>query len=277
VIAGYTDKVVIVTGASSGIGYVTAQSFARRGARVVAVARREERLRQLIREFAPFARGSFYLCGDLGSQAFAEHIIDETIARCGRVDILINNAAISKHKQIYDITAADVDGVLRVNFMACAWTTLKVLPYFLRQGGGTIVNISSFAAKVAPPREAVYAASKAAMTSFSEGLWNDLNGSNIHVALIHPGPIDTEIWDKLDDPSTYRGRKYPPQLVADAIFDTIENRRFEMTLPRRNPQLALARLLRLWFPALLRFAMARIFPVAPEVVAAARRKARHPS
>ena len=163
--------------------------------------------------------------------------------------MLINNAAISKHKQIYHTSADEADYVMRVNFMSCVWTTFAAIPHMLRLGGGTIVNISSFAAKVAPPREALYAASKAAMNSFTEGLWNDLKGSNIHVALINPGPIDTEIWLKEDEPPGYHGKKYPPEIVTDAIFEAIEKRRFEMTIPKRNPMLVTARLLRLLAPA----------------------------
>jgi short-subunit dehydrogenase len=270
----YRDKVVVVTGASSGIGFVTARAFARRGATVVGIARREDRLQQLMRECQPHAAAASYLAGDVGERAFAERLVDDTVTRYGRLDILVNNAAISKHKQIYHMSADEADYVMRVNFMSSVWTTLAAIPYLLRQGGGTIVNISSFAAKVSPPREAAYAASKAAMNSFSEALWNDLAGSNIHVAVINPGPIDTEIWLKEDEPVAYKGRKYPPEIVTDAIFEAIEKRRYEMTIPRRNPMLLTARLLRLAFPALLRFGMAKSDPVPPKVVEAARARAR---
>src|SRR5207245_393090 len=136
--ADYRTQVVIVTGASSGIGRVTARAFAERGAVVVGVARREPLLQQLVTE-------------------------------CRR-------------------------------------------------------RSPASAAKVAPPREAMYAASKAAMNAFSEGLWNDLAGSNIHVAIVNPGPIDTEIWFKEDEPVWYDGKKYPPEIVTDAIFEAIEKR-----------------------------------------------------
>jgi short-subunit dehydrogenase len=269
----YRGKVVIVTGASSGIGYVSAKAFARRGSTVVAVARREELLRKLVAECAGGGTVE-YLAGDLSERAFAERVIDDTVARHGRLDVLVNNAAISKHKQIYHMTADEAEYVMRVNFLSCVWTTLAAIPYMLRQGGGTVVNISSFAAKVAPPRETLYAASKSALNAFSEGLWNDLAGSNIHVALINPGPIDTEIWLKEDEPVAYKGPKYPPEIVTDAIFEAIEKRRYEMTVPRRHPMLVLARVLRLAFPALLRFGMAKSDPVPSEVVERARARAR---
>jgi short-subunit dehydrogenase len=267
----YGGKVVIVTGASSGIGYVTAKAFARRGARIVAVARREANLQKLVEEAGG---GCEYMAGDLGERSFAERVVDETARKHGRVDVLVNNAAISKHKQIYHTTVEEAEHVMQVNFLSCLWTTFAVIPHMLRQGGGTIVNISSFAAKVSPPREALYAASKCAMNGFTEGLWNDLAGSNIHVALINPGPIDTEIWLKEDEPPVYNGRKYPPEIVTNAIFEAIEKQRYEMTIPRRNPMLVTARILRLLFPRMLRRGMAWTDPVPPEVIDRARARAR---
>ncbi len=270
----YRDRVVVVTGASSGIGYVTARAFARRGAAVVAVARREELLEKLMRECQPLSPRSFHLRGDLGERAFAEGMIDETVRRLGRLDVLVNNAAVSKHKQIYHTTAEEAEAVLRVNFLSCVWTTFAAIPYMMRDGGGTIVNVSSFAAKVTPPRESLYAASKAAMNAFSEGLWGDLAGSGIHVALINPGPIDTEIWEKEDEPVAYRGRKFPPEIVTEAIFEAIERRIRERTVPRRYAPLVMARLLRLLAPGLLLHGMQRMDPVPSEVVERARERAR---
>ena len=269
----YRDKVVIVTGASSGIGREAAKEFARRGAIVVAVARREKLLQDLIGECRVRSPSSTYLAGDLAERSFAERIVEDTVSRFQRLDILINNAAVSKHKQIYHTTAEEADFVMRVNFMSCVWTTFAAIPHMLRQGGGTIVNISSFAAKVTPPREPLYAASKAAMNSFTEGLWIDLVGSNIHAAVINPGAIDTEIWDKEDEPIASPGKKYPPSVVVDAIFEAIEKRRFEMMAPKRDLQLMAARFLRLMFPKLLRFGMAQHEPVPIEVVEKARARA----
>ena len=269
----YRAKVVVVTGASSGIGYVTARAFAERGSIVIGVARREALLQQLARECRVRSPASGYLTGDLGERAFAEHVVDDTVRRHGRLDVLVNNAAISKHKQFYHMTADEAEYVMRVNFLSCVWTTMAAIPHMLRQGGGSVVNISSFAAKVSPPRETMYAASKAAMNAFTEGLWNDLAGSNIHVSVINPGPIDTEIWLKEDEPVAYRGPKYPPEIVSDAIFEAIEKRRHEFTVPRRNPMLLAGRFLRLFLPSLLRFGIARMEPVPAEIVEQARARA----
>jgi short-subunit dehydrogenase len=270
----FRDRVVVVTGASSGIGEDAALAFAERGARVVAVARREKRLAALVARCREHSPNSSWLAGDLGERGFAERVIDETVARHGRIDVLVNNAAMPKHKQIWHVSADEVERVLAVNFLACAWTTLAALPHMLLAGGGTLVNVSSFAAEVAPPREAVYAASKAALHAFTQGLWNDLEGSNVHAALVIPGAIETEIWQKGDEPLAYRGAKAPARVVTEAIFEAIEKRRHEITAPRRRLDLNAARVLRRVWPALLRAGMRRMDPVPPEVIERARERAR---
>jgi len=269
----FEGHVVIVTGASSGIGRVTAREFAARGAVVIAVARREELLKELIAECREDSPSSHYIAGDLASRDFAEGVVRAAVERHGRVDVLVNNAAISKHKQIYHVSADEAERVMDVNFRSCLWTTFAAIPPMLCAGGGYIVNVSSFAAAVVPPRESVYAASKAAMSAFTEGLWNDLEGSGIHAALVIPGAIDTEIWDKGDEPVAFDGAKAPAEVVTEAIFDAIRRRRREITVPRRKPDLILARFLRAYFPALLRFGMRRMDPVPKDVIERARARA----
>lgn len=271
----HRNSVVIVTGASSGIGRTTAREFARRGAIVVAVARREALLRELIDECRIDSAESMYLAGDLGNRDFAESIIGKTEEHFGRLDVLINNAGMSSHKSILQLGGDEAERVLQVNFLSCVWTTLAAIPAFLRNNGGTIVNVSSFAAMVCPPREAIYAASKAAMNSFTEGLWGDLEGCDIHAAIVNPGPIDTPIWDRREgeEPAGFNGYKYPPEVVTDAIFEAIENKTREITVPRRNPSLVSARILRLFAPSLLLRGMARMEPVDDATLNAARTRA----
>jgi short-subunit dehydrogenase len=270
----WRERVAIVTGASSGIGRATALAFARKGCAVVAVARRESLLAEVAQACRAFAPRSEHLAGSLAERAFAEHVVEATVKRHGRLDVLVNNAAIPVRKVLYRLSVEEVEEALRTNFLSCVWTTWAAIPPMLRQGGGTIVNVSSFASKVVPTHETVYAATKCALNGLSEGLWNDLHGSGIHVTLVHPGPIDTEIWDKGQHRTGYSGRRYPPEQVADAILDAVEKRRHEVVVPRRNPKLGLARLLRLVAPGLVRSGVRRMDPVPAEALERARERAR---
>lgn len=275
----FREKIAVVTGASSGIGRATAVTLAQAGATVVATARRESLLQEVSAACRAHSSDSCHIAGDLGDRAFAERLIAEAVERFGRIDILVNNAAVPMHRPIYQISTEDAEQVMRINFLSCLWTTFAAIPHMLVQGeasgeGGVIVNVSSFAATVVPTHETIYAASKGAMNGFTRGLWNDLSGSGIHCALVIPGPIDTEIWDKFEDEHAYSGTKYPAQLVADEIVSAIRERRFEVTVPRRNPQLVTARLLATLIPSVVRKGVARMNPVAPQLVRDAIARAR---
>jgi len=267
----YRERVAIVTGASSGIGRQIALDFAGRGASLVLAARRAD----LLHEVADLCRLRGVeveeMRGDLGERAFAESVVGRATLRFGRVDFLVNNAGIPKHKQFFDVTPDDVDYTMRVNFMAPAYMIVAALKPMLAQGEGYIVNISSGAGRIPPPREAVYAASKFALTGLTEGLAIDLAGSNVHAAVIHVGPIDTDIWEKAasEAPVRYRGKKYPPSVISEAVFTCIEKRRHEMTVPS---SLRWAFLFKFFFPGLFRRGAARWDPVPREVVEAARRR-----
>ena len=116
---------------------------------MVAVARREPLLQKLIAECQPQTPRLRRTSSAISASAPLPSASSTTPStRYGRLDVLVNNAAISKHKQIYHTSADEADYVMRVNFMSCVWTTFAAIPHMLRQGGGTIVNISSFAAKV---------------------------------------------------------------------------------------------------------------------------------
>jgi short-subunit dehydrogenase len=270
----FADRVVVVTGASSGIGGATARAFARRGAIVVGVARRADRLQEVIDACRADSPQSSFLVGDLAQRSFAERIVADVVARHGGLDGLVNNAGVAKHRHVCHLSADEVEYVMRVNFLAPVWTTLAALPVLLARGGGFIVNVSSFAAKVVPPRETAYAASKAALSGFTEGLWSDLAGSGVHAALIHAGPIDTEIWDHADEPVAYAGPRHAPDRVATAILEAVERRRYERVVPRRSLPLATARMLRLVAPALLRRGLTRLDPVPAALLESARERGR---
>ena len=202
-------------------------------------------------------------------------MVDDTIARHGRIDVLVNNAAITKHKQIWHLSADEVERVMSVNFLQLCLDDAGRTPAHAawRDPGRSSTSRRSrprWCRRARPP----YGASKAALHAFTQGLWSDLEGSNLHAALVIPGAIDTEIWEKGDEPLTYAGRRAPPQIVSEAIFEAIEKRRHEITVPRRRLDLNAARALRRLWPAVLRAGMRRMDPVPAEVVERARERAR---
>lgn len=272
---GIRDSVVLLTGASSGIGRVTARAMARRGARLAVVARRAALLESLADECRSDGAECLVLPGDLGERGFAEEIVATTEAHYGRLDTLVLNAAISSHRSVLRLAAEDAERVMRINFLSPVWTTLAALPALLRRENSAIVFVSSFAAKVCPPREAIYAASKAAMNSFAEGLRGDLQGSGIHVGVVNPGAIDTPIWERGEDedPSGFQGHKHPPEVITRAIFEVIESRSTEITAPRLDPSLLSARLLHALAPSILQAGLNRMEPPDPALLASARERA----
>jgi short-subunit dehydrogenase len=266
----YRDRAVIVTGASSGIGRQVALDFAARGAAVVLAARRADRLAEVAQDCKRAGGRAEPVAGDVAAEGFVEALVARALERFGRLDVVVNNAGVPKHKQFFDVTADDVEHTLRVNLIAPARLVVAALPAMLRRGEGWIVNVSSVAGKLPPPREAVYAASKFGLTGLTEGLWLDLAGSNVHACVVHVGPIDTEIWQKTDEPTAFHGRKLPPSAVSAAVFRAIERRLHEVWVPGR---MRLAWWLRLVAPGLFRAGAQRFDPVPREVVEAARRRA----
>jgi short-subunit dehydrogenase len=228
----FTDRIAVVTGASSGIGAAVATDLARRGARVVAVARRADRLAEVVEACRASSPDSIAHPADVSSRAGCDEIIRATEGRFGRVDILVNNAGISIHKNAARTTVDEIEGLMAVNFFAPVHLSMAVLPGMLERKDGSIVNVTSVAGYIPNPGESAYGASKAALSRWSHGLAVDLDGTGVHVGVLSPGPIDTEIWS-LDEELSYTGKLYPPQVVADAVAKMIERRVTHLTAPRR--------------------------------------------
>jgi short-subunit dehydrogenase len=220
--------VAVVTGASSGIGAATALELSRRGATVVVTARRVDELERTAEACRAFAPSSLAVAADLAMPGEGERVVSRAVAALGRVDIVVNNAGISLHRSGLETTAAEVEQLMQVNFLSAVRTTMAALPGMVERGRGSVVNVTSVAGYLPNPRESAYGASKAALSRWSHGLAIDLHGAGVHVGVLSPGPIDTPIWD-----TDYRGRKYPPELVARAIATMIDKGIAHMTVPRR--------------------------------------------
>ena len=223
---------VLVTGASSGIGAELSVLLAERGATVGLVARREDRLDEVLERCRAHAPGSRRWVLDLDDPASAEALVLDAWDSFGHLDVLVNNAAVPKRRAVQDLTAADVDHVLRVNLLSPVRMTLAVLPRLLARDRGSIVNVSSLGGRLGIVHEAAYCASKFALCGWSESLALDLWDTGVDVRLIVPGPVDTEIWDRPgNDPPLYDGDLEAPERVAAGIVAAIEGDAFEHYLP----------------------------------------------
>jgi short-subunit dehydrogenase len=224
-------QVAIVTGASSGIGAAVARDLAARRATVMAVARRADRLDDVITACRAHTPESVAHPADVGRRADCEAVVADAIARFGRVDILVNNAGISIHRDAARTSADDIARVFAVNYFGPVYLTSAALPGMLERRCGSVINVTSVAGYVPNPGESAYGASKAALSRWSHGLAVDLRARGVHVGTLSPGPIDTEIWS-LDEEVIYHGKLYPPEAVARGVARMIERELVHLTVPR---------------------------------------------
>jgi short-subunit dehydrogenase len=190
-----TGKVVIVTGASSGIGEATARQFGREGAKVVLAARRVDRLESLAQEIAALNTGAETLVvqADLTKLDDILKLVNETMTKFGRVDVLVNNAGFGRLDWLENLDPVkDIQAQFDVNVMGVIQTTRQVLPIMMKQRSGHIINMGSMAGLVGTPTYTIYAATKHAMHGFSESLRREVKPWGIDVSMIYPGGVVTE-------------------------------------------------------------------------------------
>jgi short-subunit dehydrogenase len=228
--------IALVTGASSGIGAELAKALAARKVTVGLVARRKDRLEQVLEECKVSAPESRIWAADLGDLDLAERVALDAWGAFGHIDVVVNNAGIPKRRHVTELAYDEVEEVMRVNFLSPARMSLALLPLMLERGKGSIVNVSSVAGRLGNPRESAYCASKFALCGWSEAMNVDLWDTPIEIRLINPGAIDTEIWDLPgEDAPIYEGEKEPPNIIAGGIVAAIEGEKFEHYLPDMKP------------------------------------------
>ncbi len=227
-----TGKRVLITGASSGIGAALALALAKDGAVVGLIARRRDRLAEVLADCQKYSPDSTMLVADLADTASIDRLAHQAAEALGGIDVLVNNAAVPKRRAVTALEPPDVEAVMRVNFFAPMRLTLGLLPQMLSRGDGMIVNVSSIGGRLGIIHESAYCASKFALCGWSESMAVDLHGTGISVKLIEPGPVDTEIWDQPgnDDP-VYDGPKFSPEEVADGIIAALGGDGFEYYVP----------------------------------------------
>jgi len=225
-------KRVLITGASSGVGAALALALSGQGAVVGLIARRKDRLAEVLIGCQKSSPDSRMWVADLADTAAVGPLAIEAAEALGGIDVLINNAAVPKRRAVTALDPASVEAVMRVNFFAPMHLTLALLPSMLDRGEGLIVNVSSVGGRLGIIHESAYCASKFALCGWSESMAVDLHGTGISVKLIEPGPVDTEIWDQPDnDDPIYDGPKFSAQEVAAGIITALSSDGFEHYVP----------------------------------------------
>lgn len=232
--AALAGKVALVVGASSGIGEATAVALAAEGAVVAVSARRADRLDVLVQKIEAAGGKAAAFPGDATDEAAAASIVEDTVKRFGRLDILVNSAGIIQAGLVENANTAEWRRVIDVNLMATLYTCKAAIGPMRAQGGGDIVNVSSTAGRRVASVFNPYSASKFALTAMNEGLRQEVGGYGIRVMIIEPGATTTEISEAVNDPK-YRefmrqhvgkeGALMPEDIAAGIIFG--------VTLPRR--------------------------------------------
>jgi short-subunit dehydrogenase len=225
-------KRILITGASSGVGAALARRLAAQGAVVGLIARRRDRLAEVLADCRRTSPDSAMWAADLADTAAVGPLGAEAWDTLGGIDVLINNAAVPKRRAVTALDPSDAEAVMGVNFFAPMRLTLAVLPRMLARDSGVVVNVASVGGGLGIINESAYCASKFALCGWSEAMAVDLHGTGVSVKLIQPGPVDTEIWDRPDnDDPLYDGPKVPAGDVADGIIAALGDDRFEHYVP----------------------------------------------
>ena len=219
------DKVAIVTGASSGIGYATAMALSKAGAKVAIGARRTDKLAKLEEEIKQNGGEVFSQKLDVTKKAECDSFVDAVLKKWGAVDILVNNAGLMPLSFIKNLKVDEWDQMIDVNIKGVLYCTAAVISHMKEKKSGHIVNLSSVAGRIVFPSGSVYCATKHAVTALSEGLRQEFSTrANIRVTCIEPGVVATELTNTITDESLQsfvENSKKMQSLHADDIANAI--------------------------------------------------------
>jgi NADP-dependent 3-hydroxy acid dehydrogenase YdfG len=198
-------KVVVITGASSGLGEATARYLAERGATVVLGARRVERLQALVNDIRRSGGRALALATDVTDAAQVQSLVDAAVESFGRIDVIVNNAGVMPHSPLERRKVEDWDRTIDVNVKGVLYGIAAALPHMQRQKSGQIINVSSVAGHRVGPGSAVYAATKTAVRVISEGLRQEVKPWNLRTTIVSPGAVATELTGSITEADVAAG------------------------------------------------------------------------
>jgi uncharacterized protein len=254
----FTDRIILITGASDGIGKRLALDLAARGAVIIGCGRSTERLGALFAELQRISPRSITMRCDVGSRDEVRAMVAKVLVAYDAVDILINNAGIGMRKPFVETPLETIEDLMRTNYLGTVYCTHEVLPSMLARGCGQIVNISSVAGHIGTLNMAGYCASKFAINGFSESLYHELKPRGIAVSVVSPGPVKTAFNRSFAQASPKSPKSFiiSPESVSQTVITVIEKKRFEMITPR---SFALMCAVKRFTPGLFRAISYRLF------------------
>jgi short-subunit dehydrogenase len=230
----FKDQVVLITGASSGIGKQLAVDLAARRAVVVGCGRSIARLKESLKEVRRHSPSSAMIGCDVSDVEQVRGMVAKVLADYGKIDVLINNAGVGMRKPFVDSELGAVEEMIRINFLGAAYCAHAVLPSMIARKTGHIVNISSGAGKIGTLNMSAYCASKFALNGWSESLYHELRPLGVKVSVVCPGPVRTEFNREFRDtePKSPPRLLVTPEAVSREIIKVIEKNKFEVITPR---------------------------------------------
>ncbi|MCC9601926.1 SDR family oxidoreductase [Stieleria sp. JC731] len=223
------DKVVVITGASSGLGATTAKHLSAAGAIVVLGARREDRIAKLAQELTKQDAKALAIKTDVTDVAQVKRLVDTAVERFGRVDVMLNNAGLMQQSPLEAFKIDEWDNMIDVNIKGVLYGIAGALPHMKRQESGQIINVSSVAGHKVTPSGAVYCATKHAVRAISEGLRTEVKPYNIRTTVISPGAVATKLPTHITHEESHEGINdyyaqvaVPPESFARAVAFAIE-------------------------------------------------------
>lgn len=232
------DKVVIITGASSGFGESAAKLFAQEGCRIILAARRLDRLEELAKQIRSVGGEALPVAMDVSQPEQIHAMVKSTLDAYGRLDILFNNAGFGRMDWFEKLDPIkDIQVQITVDLLGVMWTAQAVLPQMYRQRSGHIINMASLAGWAAPPLYAAYSAAKFGVRGFSEALRRETTPFGIHVSTIYPGSAATEFQQHIGQNkakkrfSTPKWLKVTPEDVARGVVSLVKRPRRSLILP----------------------------------------------
>lgn len=238
----FTDKVVIITGASAGIGKALALQLAKRGAKLSLAARDEKKLEEVALQCKEHGGEAIVVRTDITSEDECKKLIEETIKTYDKLDILINNAGVSMWARFDEISDPSLfEKIMKVNYLGSVYCTYYALPH-LKKSRGQIVAVSSLTGKTGVPTRSGYAASKHAMAGFFDSLRIELNGTGVSVTTIYPGFVATEVRERAFNKHGEKFAKSPmkesglmsAEKCAALIIKATEKRKRELVMTAKG-------------------------------------------